>query len=205
MKILSRQMILSVLIAVLVSCSPNGLAGNGSEITNGVCMTVSGPADSALIIAFPHDYLFPGKTYAMPETTYTDKNGYFSIVLGDSAWNLLMYDRSQTCGAFVALVNGDANIGRVNLDSLGYLEGTMSDMTFRYGTVTIPGSPFLSMISGTNTFSISKIPEFSYSVLFTKERIGTCAPGVDCGHFFLDTMTRSISIQAGKTVNVIVP
>jgi hypothetical protein len=198
------QTTLLLLFATLISCSLNRLAGNGSEITNGTCMTASGPAVGALVVAYPHDYQLDA-CVVHPETTYADTNGKFSLELKYDTWNLLIYDRTQTYGAFIALRSGDSTVGRVDLDSLGYMTGTVSDSTYRLGTVKVPGSPFNAVISSQKTFSISKMPEFTYNFILARMPIDGCAPGYGCPGLPPDTVTHTVTIKAGGSTNIVIP
>ncbi|MGA2507693.1 MAG: hypothetical protein ABSF80_09480 [Chitinispirillaceae bacterium] len=196
---------LTVLFSLLITCTLAPLAGNGSEITNGVCMMASVPADSALVVAYPHDYQL-STCVTRPVTTYTDKNGKFFLILGDSAWNLLIYDRTQTYGAFIALRNGDSAVGLVALESLGYVQGTVTDSSYQLGSVIIPGSPFQTSITIQNSFFISKLPEFTYRLIIARMPNEGCAPGADCsGHQPPDTATHTVTVKAGSGTNVIIP
>jgi hypothetical protein len=155
--------VLSLFAALIVSCGIQ-LAGNGSEITNGNCVADAAPADSAMVIAYPQNYV-PYPTIAGPETTFTDKNGHFSIYLGHKAWNLVIYDSAQTHGAFVPLPNGDSAMDTIVLRGVGAISGIVNDTAAGPRYVGIIGSPFYAGITGTSdTFSLTKIPAFSYSI-----------------------------------------
>lgn len=162
--------ILTVLAVILcVSCGLfPPLAGSGSEITNGNCVIARAgkPADSAIVIAFPKEYVPAPVTTnkVMPETTITDTAGGFALKLGDNAWNLLIYDHSGILGAFVPIQH-DSVLGTITLDSLGYVEGINYDTNKRLENyVGIIGSPFYTPLNPLQSFVISKIPSCTYRV-----------------------------------------
>jgi hypothetical protein len=166
---MKRTLLLLTTALAVFLCASCGLlpplAGNGSEITNGCCIIsrTGKPADSAMVIAIPQGYVpVPGiANKAFPETTFTDTNGSFSLVLDHGAWNLLIYDHTETYGAFVPLYRlapGDS----IMIDSLGFLQGTSYDSL--HNSVGIRGSPFFAYYSPGYTFSIGKIPPFTYTV-----------------------------------------
>lgn len=195
---------LTVLFSLLITCSFAPLAGNGSEITNGVCMMASVPADSALVVAYPHDYQL--KNTALPETTYTDANGNFSLKHGAGAWNLLIYDRTKTYGAFVPIDYRDSSVGIVDLDSLGYVEGTVAGGIME---IIVPGSPFHAFpTTGDRAFSITNMPAFTYAFHVVRLILGSCSGGGDCVGLpppALDTATHTVTVKAGSGTNVIIP
>jgi hypothetical protein len=149
--------------AYLLSCTDQ-LAGNGSEITNGYCTVSAAPADSAMVVAYPSGY-FPYPPSAAPETTFTDINGYFSMRLGHTGWNLVIYDRLQARGAFVPLPNGDSTIDTIALLKVGGIYGIVNDTMAGSRFIGILGSPFYMGITGrTDTFSLMKIPSHNYVI-----------------------------------------
>jgi hypothetical protein len=151
------------LVATLFSCTQQ-LAGNGSEITNGYCVASASPADSAMVVAYPNDYL-PYPPSGKPETTFTDKNGHFALCLGRKGWNLVIYDRLQVFGAFVPLPRGDSAVDTVVLRGVGGITAIVNDTAAVPRIVGIIGSPFYARITGTtDTFSITKIPAFYYNL-----------------------------------------
>jgi hypothetical protein len=145
--------------------------GNGSEITNGfhvVNVVVCGgrPADSAMVIAFPRGYdpVPGGDNSILPETTVTDAGGRFVLMPADSARNLLVYDRTRTCGAFVP-ISRNSSPGTIVLDSLGYLRGMNNDTAFRrFNYISISGSPFFAQLEPLDSFMITKLPPYTYSI-----------------------------------------
>ena len=149
--------------ALLFFCT-NQLAGNGSEITNGYCYASAAPADSALVVAYPSGY-FPYPPSAGPETTFTDKNGYFSMRLGHTGWNLVIYDKLQARGAFVPLPGGDSTIDTITLMNVGGINGIVNDTMAGARYIGVVGSPFYAGITGrTDTFSLIKMPPFTYLI-----------------------------------------
>jgi hypothetical protein len=155
--------VLSLFAALIVTCG-NQLAGNGSEITNGNCAIASVPADSAMVVAYPNKYV-PCSTAVGPETTFTDTKGNFAIYLGHDAWNLVIYDRTKAFGAFVPLPSGDSAISTIILRGLGSISGVVNDTATDPRYVGIVGSPFCAGITGvSDTFSLTKIPAYSYYV-----------------------------------------
>jgi len=147
----------------LLSCSQQ-LAGNGSEITNGYCIAEAAPAESAMVVAYPKNYV-PYPPVAGPETTYTDSKGHFSMRLAQSGWNLLIYDRLQLHGAFVTLPSGDSAIDTVVLNDLGSIAGIVNDTIGGLRYIGIIGSPFYTDIVGmSDTFSLNRLPSFGYSI-----------------------------------------
>jgi hypothetical protein len=144
------------------------LAGNGSEITNGCCMVAQTgkPADSAMVIAYPKEYVPAPVTFneVMPETTFTDTAGRFTLALGHGEWNLLIYDRTGTLGAFVP-VHRDSSLYTIALDDLGYVQGMNYDTCKRFiNYVGIAGSPFYAAINPLCSFVITGIPSSTYQV-----------------------------------------
>jgi hypothetical protein len=149
--------------ALPLSCSDQ-LAGNSSEITNGYCFASAAPADSAMVVAYPKDYI-PFPPSAAPETTYTDKNGYFSLRLGRKSCNLIIYDKIRTRGAFVPLPRGDSTIGTIVLSNVGAINGIVNDTMPGDRCIGVVGSPFYARITGkTATFSLTKMPSFNYLI-----------------------------------------
>lgn len=156
-----------VIIALLAVCSPMQTTGNGSEITNGIVVSAVGLADSALVIAFPANYIPCVQNEVMPETTFTDSAGVFRMSLADTVWNLLIYDRTRQLGAFAARPKGGADMGIIELDSLGSVAGSaaalvidMSEEVF----IGIAGSPFLTKIVKDSAFLINRVPPYTYQI-----------------------------------------
>jgi hypothetical protein len=165
MKHISMHTAAVVLLSLMsISCSISPVAGNGSEITNGHCVVAKEgySADSARVIAFPHGYdpVPDAENIVFPETTFTDTNGWFSFTLGDSAWNLLIYDRTGTYGAFVPL-HGDSSLNRILLDSVGYVKGMFNSYT-DVNYIGVTGSPFYADFTLNDSFTIAKLPTFNY-------------------------------------------
>lgn len=174
MKRMVRLLCSALFAALLFSCTDQW-AGNGSEITNGYCTASAAPADSAMVVAYPSGY-FPYPPSAGPETTYTDKDGYFSMRLGHTGWNLVIYDKLQACGAFVPLPGGDSTIDTITLMKLGGIYGIVNDTTAGSRYIGVLGSPFFMGITGrTDTFSLIKIPPNNYLITmwWVKENSGT--------------------------------
>jgi hypothetical protein len=163
MKRMAFLIVIAFLAALLFSCG-HELAGNGSEITNGNCIAEAAPADSAMVVAYPQDYV-PSTPAVAPETTFTDGKGHFSMRLGQSGWNLVIYDKSRVRGAFVPLSSGDSAIDTIVLNDLGAVAGIVSDTIGGPRYVGIIGSPFYAEIAGaTDSFSLMKLPPYYYSV-----------------------------------------
>jgi len=158
------RILCSILIVTsLFSCTQQ-LAGNGSEITNGYCVSSATAADSAMVVAYPSDYL-PYPPSAGPETTFTDKNGRFSLRLGRKGWNLVIYDRFKAFGAFFPLPRGDSAVDTVVLRGVGSISGIVYDTVAGPRYIGIIGTPFYAGITGkTDTFSLMKIPAFYYTL-----------------------------------------
>jgi hypothetical protein len=153
----------TLFVMLLLSCSPQ-LAGNSSEITNGYCVASAAPADSAMVVAYPDNYI-PYPPSSAPETTYTDKNGHFSLQLGRTGWNLVIYDKYQTRGAFVPLPAGDSALDTIALAEVGAVRGTVTDTMAGDRCIGVIGSPFYARITGkTDTFSLVKMPSFNYLI-----------------------------------------
>jgi hypothetical protein len=156
-----------VLIALFAACSPARIAGNGSEITNGVVVSETGPADSALVIAFPAAYIPCGRNATKPETTFTNVQGAFHLSLADTAWNLLIYDRTRQLGAFAPRLKGEPAMGVIKLDSLGGIAGTMAALTIdesKPAFIGIAGSPFVTNVVKDSSFLIIRVPPYSYRI-----------------------------------------
>ena len=152
-----------LLVASVFSCTQQ-LAGNGSEITNGYCVASASAADSAMVVAYPNDYL-PYPPSGKPETTFTDKNGHFALCLGRKGWNLVIYDRLQVFGAFVPLPRGDSAVDTIVLKHLGSVYGVANDTTADLRYIGILGSPFYAALTGkTDTFSLIKLPAYYYDL-----------------------------------------
>jgi hypothetical protein len=163
MKCMVRILCSALFTAFLFSCTMQ-LAGNGSEITNGYCAISAVPADNAMVVAYPDDYI-PYPPSAGPETTFTDKNGRFSMRLGKTGWNLVIYDKRQEFGAFVPLPKGDSTIDTIMLDSVGAIHGIINDTMADSRFIGVIGSPFYAGITGrTDTFSLIKMPPFTYLI-----------------------------------------
>ncbi len=197
--------VLSLFAALIVSCGIQ-LAGNGSEITNGNCVADAAPADSAMVIAYPQNYV-PYPTIAGPETTFTEKNGHFSIYLGHKAWNLVIYDSAQTHGAFVPLPNGDSAIDTIVLKGLGAIAGIVNDTIGDPRYVGIVGSPFCAGIIGTSdTFTLTKIPTFSY--LIKVWRVSSQAVGrgseIPVNDFTTNINPPLVAVEPDSTTRVII-
>jgi hypothetical protein len=192
-----------LIIPLFLFCSGNEVAGNGSEITNGVCVSVLGPADCAIVIAYPGNYLLRLNETILPETTFTDKNGKFSIKLGDAAWNLLIYDNTRTFGCFLPLQKDEWELGKIDLDSLGAIRGTVSDTNFSSGYIGIRGSPFYSIVNRGVPFIIENIPTFTYSYLLWQVPKEVCQPGMDCNENIKDTITGTIQVKSGSETTLI--
>jgi hypothetical protein len=153
----------SFLAALLFSCG-HELAGNGGEITNGNCIAEAAPAESAMVVAYPENYV-PSSPAALPETTFTDGKGHFSMRLGHCGWNLVIYDKAQVRGAFVPLSSGDSAIDTIVLSDLGAIAGIVNDTLGGPRYVGIIGSPFYANVIGkADTFSLVKIPPHDYSL-----------------------------------------
>jgi hypothetical protein len=154
----------SALLAGLLPSCTNHLAGNGSEVTNGYCVASAAPADSAMVVAYPHDYI-PYPPSAGPETTFTDQDGRFSMRLGQSDWNLVIYDKLGARGAFVPLLGSCSTTDTIVLDSVGAINGIINDTLAVARYIGVVGSPFYAGISGrTDTFSLVKLPPSSYTM-----------------------------------------
>jgi hypothetical protein len=157
-------LILVSLLAVLLFSCAYDLAGNGGEITNGICVAEAMPAQNAMVVAYRQDYI-PTYPLIPPETTFTDSNGHFSMRLGNKGWNLIIYDRNQIRGAFIALPTGDSALDTINLHGLGSITGIINDSVGVSKYIGIVGSPFFTQTFGkTDTFSLKKLPPFNYSV-----------------------------------------
>lgn len=196
--------IVSVLPLILVFC-----AGNGSEIptqvggdrTEGQCVILSSAADSAIIVAFPRQYNDPNKQAQAPDTVYADINGRFSIKLGDSAHNLLVYDKSRTLGAFVPIAN-DSSLGKIRLDTLGSISGSFSRDSLRWiAYVGIIGSPFKAFAAN-GLFKLDGLPPFDYQLSAWGLPPAGCTPGKDCHNAVPDSAMGSITVAPGKTSSV---
>lgn len=163
MKCMVRILCSALFTAFLFSCTMQ-IAGNGSEITNGYCAISAVPADNAMVVAYPDDYI-PYPPSAGPETTFTDKNGRFSMRLGKTGWNLVIYDRLQAFGAFVHLSMADSTTDTIALDSVGAIHGIINDTMADARFIGVVGSPFYAGITGkTDTFSLIKMPPFTYLI-----------------------------------------
>jgi hypothetical protein len=151
------------LTALLFSCG-HQLAGNGGEITNGYCIAEAAPAESAMVVAYPQNYV-PSSPAVAPETTFTDSKGCFSMRLGRCGWNLVIYDKAQVRGAFVPLPSGDSAIDTIVLSDLGAIAGIVNDTLGGPRYVGIIGSPFYANVIGkADTFSLVKLPPHDYSL-----------------------------------------
>ncbi len=165
--VMSGSTFICVLLALLAACSPTGMAGNGSEITNGVVACEAGPADSALVIAFPAAYIPCAENPVMPETTYTDANGAFRMSLADAQWNLLIYDRTRQLGAFAERRKGGPAMGVIELDNLGAVAGTAATLpidALKTAYIGIAGSPFFTKVVKDSSFLISRVPPCTYKI-----------------------------------------
>jgi hypothetical protein len=153
----------TIFAALLFSCSDQ-LAGNSSEITNGYCFASGAPVDSAMVVAYPNDYI-PYPPSDVPETTFTDKNGYFSMRIGHTGRNLVIYDKLRTRGAFVPLPGGDSTINTIVLADVGAINGVVNDTMAGDRCIGVVGSPFYARITGkTDTFSLINMPSFTYLI-----------------------------------------
>jgi hypothetical protein len=163
MKRMAFLIVIAFLAALLLSCG-HQLAGNGSEITNGNCVAEAAPAESAMVVAYPQNYV-PSSPAIAPETTFTDSKGHFSMRLGHYGWNLVIYDKAQVRGAFVPLSSGDSAIDTIVLNDLGAIAGIVNDTLGGPRYVGIIGSPFYADIFGkADTFSLVRIPPYDYSL-----------------------------------------
>ena len=163
MKHTTFLIIIAFLAALLFSCG-HELAGNGSEITNGNCVAEAAPAESAMVVAYPQNYV-PSSPAVAPETTFTDSKGCFSMRLGRCGWNLVIYDKAQVRGAFVPLPSGDSAIDTIVLSDLGAIAGIVNDTLGGPRYVGIIGSPFYANVIGkADTFSLVKLPPHDYSL-----------------------------------------
>jgi hypothetical protein len=182
------------------NCTMN-MAGNGSEVTNGTAITVQGPADSALVIAYPRNYVpMYGDTNTLKKT-YTDSNGAFSLQLGDSAWNLLIYSRTGL-GAFVP-VNHDSALDTVKLDSLGTIQGIVQDSTIPFEYIMITGSPFFARLAPESTFVMTKVPPFTYEIRLFFTPISVCDSGQVCPHH-ADSLAVIADVRPNAIANIII-
>jgi hypothetical protein len=188
--------------AILFSCSDQ-IAGNSSEITNGYCCAFSAPADSAMVVAYPKGYV-PFPASAGPETTFTDKNGRFSMSLGRKAWNLVVYDKLQAHGAFVPLPGGDSTLDTIALTPLGAIHGLVNDTTALDRCVGVVGSPFYARITGkSDTFSLIKMPAFNYGINLWQLETGINKAGPP-GETITDARSTSVMILPDSTANVVI-
>ena len=130
---------------------------------NGACVTAAGAADSAIVIAIPKDYVPFDTPSSPPETLYTDNNGIFSFREDRDLWNLIVYDRTRTLGAFVPH-SRDSVIGTVFLDDLGYITGNIDDTSRQVNYVGIVGTPFFTQTLQSDSFSLLAIPTSAYFV-----------------------------------------
>jgi hypothetical protein len=163
MKRMAFLKVSAFLATLLFSCG-HQLAGNGSEITNGNCLAEAAPADSAMVVAFPQNYV-PSSPAVAPETTFTDSKGHFWMRLGPCGWNLVIYDKARVRGAFVPLPSGDSAIDTIVLNDLGAIAGVDNDSMGGPRCVGIIGSPFYANVIGkADTFSLVKIPPHDYSL-----------------------------------------
>ena len=65
------QMVDIIIITLFLFCSSgNDVAGNGSEITNGFCVSALCGVDSAMVVAYPDNYMVHYHESISPETTY---------------------------------------------------------------------------------------------------------------------------------------
>jgi hypothetical protein len=55
MKLTTGLATAALLFLIFFSCTMQ-IVGNGSEITNGTAATAAGPADTALVVAYPQNY-----------------------------------------------------------------------------------------------------------------------------------------------------
>jgi hypothetical protein len=181
MKPFFYSMIACIGMTIVLSCS-----GNGSEIStragmemsgNGACVTAAGPADSAIVIAVPKDYVPFDSSSAPPETLSTDSKGIFSFRKDRDLWNLIIYDRTRTFGAFVPH-SGDSVIGTVFLDDLGYITGNTGDTSRHVNYVGIVGTPFFTQTLQADSFFLPAIPTATYFVKAweTKDKIAAGTP-----------------------------
>jgi hypothetical protein len=192
-----------VLIALFAACSPTRIAGNGSEITNGVVVSETGPADSALVIAFPVSYIpCTRRNAAAPETTFTDVQGAFNLRLADTAWNLLIYDRTRQLGAFAPRLQGEPAMGIIRLDSLGAIAGEAAALTIDASKQTfigIAGSPFVTKVVKDSSFLIIRVPPYSYRIsLWIYSTLWSMEPILE-----RDTVITGATVSPGRTTSII--
>jgi hypothetical protein len=164
------KLVVSVVLffcAMFTACSPMQVAGNGSEVTNGIVASKAGPVDSAMVIAFPVDYIPCSSGPIKPETTFTNNNGVFRIDLNDASWNLLIYNQTQQLGAFAERRKGESAMGTILIDSLGNIACTAPILTIdstRVAYVGMAGSPFYSKVITNRPFLINRVPAYAYRI-----------------------------------------
>jgi hypothetical protein len=192
----------AVSFLLAVSCTIQ-VAGNGSEITNGIVASAAGPADSALVVAYPKDFNPATGDSVSLRRTFTDKNGRFSLRLGNNAFDLLVYDRTKTLGAFVP-VSRDTVMDTLRIHELGSLSGVLQDSVLHFGYLIVRGSPFCAAMIPDSAFSIPAMPPFTYELLaFTPPSFG-CPPGHTCAaHPAPDSTIAFVNIMVNSNSSII--
>jgi hypothetical protein len=191
------------LLAFLAACSPAPMAGNGSEVTNGLVASSAGPADSAMVIAFPAGYIPCGRNRDMPETTFTDKEGAFRMGLANTAWNLLVYDRSGRLGAFAERRSGGSAMGLIRLDSLGAVACSTAALgkdTMNQVFAGIAGSPFYTKAVKASSFIIRRVPPHAYRItLWVYSGMATAEPVL-----LEDSVVADATVTAGGAARIVI-
>jgi hypothetical protein len=191
------------LLAFLAACSPATVAGNGSEVTNGLVASFAGPADSAMVIAFPAGYIPCSQNRDMPETTFTDNEGAFRMGLTDAAWNLLIYDRTGRLGAFAERRSGGAAMGLIRLDSLGAVACSTAALgmdSTNYVFAGIAGSPFYTKAVKGKSVIIGRVPPHGYRItLWVYSGKATAVPVL-----LADSVVAGATVTAGGATRVVI-
>jgi hypothetical protein len=202
---MSVSIISCVLLTLLAACSPTQTTGNGSEITNGIVVSASGPIDSAMVIAFPAAYIPCAQNEVMPETTFTDARGAFRMSIADTKWNLLVYDRTRHLGAFAERRKGYPAMGVIELDSLGAVAGTAASNMLTISEtayIGMAGSPFYTKLVKDSSFIITRVPPHFYQIslwMFS----GSPMTG-DLPILVKDNVVTGAAVISGATTTIIV-
>lgn len=157
---------LTGLFAVIAACSPEPIAGSGTEEGNPgkvigfVSDTLNRPVTGAVVRLLPHDYN-PVYNASLPDslTTLTDSNGSYRFSLSDTGhFTVYCLDRSNGtkmlhCNVFIA--GGDTNILHDTLLRPSRIKVVLPDsLDATNGYLYFPGTTIYSWLSADNGYII---------------------------------------------------
>jgi hypothetical protein len=173
-----KKAILLLILTVFQACAPN--SGNGSEIgnariTGSLVQSDNTPASGVTIRLFRDDHVPVNGSTNPISITLTDKNGIYSIVMVDSGTYNIIGESENDKSVFIKGIQigniGDITIPAYTVTAPGKVKGVsfmpgLDSVNQIRVTMYIPGTDFYTKPFIGGTFSFSKVPAGSYTLIF---------------------------------------